>query len=410
MATLRFHLRDAAASGPTPLVLYFSHNSKVAKIPTGQSILPVHWDAAGQKARRAYVGAPELNHFLKSFALQVEAAYTRLKSELGHEPSAAHVREVVVAERAPKRDAQADFLGAYEQFMLIKQIEKSELTLKKYKGLLQHLHDFAAHRRFKLTFAGLDQRFYELFTAYLIQQKGHTNNTVGKYISTLKTFLRWAADRGLNEQVAFNKFKVPNEKSDIIYLTEAELMALCALDLSGNATLAKVRDAFCFGCFTGQRFSDLAAIRSTDIRNGTWYLHQLKGRKTVQVEVPLSEFALEILERYKDSSKPLPMMTNQRMNLYLKELGALAGINEPIKQVRYRGAERLEVTEPKFRFLTTHTARRTFVTLSLEKGMRPEVAMEITGHQSYNIFKKYIVLTSKAKKAEMAAVWKKSSQ
>ncbi len=407
MATLRFHLRDARATAPTPLVLYFSHNSQVSKIPTGQAILPAHWDADGQRARRAYVGSPELNHFLKSFALQVEATYTKLKTELGHEPTAAHVRESVVAERAPKRDEQADFLSAYEQFMQVKQIEKSQLTLKKYHGLREHLRGFADYRRFKLTFPALDLRFYELFTAYLIKEKQHTNNTVGKYVSTLKTFLRWAADRGLNERTDFTKFKVPTEKADIIYLTEAELMTLYHLDLTAQPTLTKVRDAFCFGCFTGQRFSDITSLRPDDIRHDTWYLHQRKGRKTVQIEVPLNEFALDILHRYRDSGQALPTMTNQRTNLYLKQLGELAGITELITQVRYRGAERLQTTEPKYRFLTTHTARRTFVTLSLEKGMRPEVAMEITGHQSYSIFKKYIVLTSKTKRAEMAAVWKK---
>ena len=73
--------------------------------------------------------------------------------------------------------------------------------------------------------------------------------------------------------------------------------------------------------------------------------------------------------------------------------------------VKYRGAEKVEFIEPKYKFIGTHTARRTFVTLSLEKGMRPETVMSITGHKDYNTFKKYIKLTDKVKLAEMNNIW-----
>ena len=89
-------------------------------------------------------------------------------------------------------------------------------------------------------------KFYEKFTTYLIKEFKHSNNTVGKYISNLKTFLRWAVEQNLNTHLYFTKYKVPNEKTDIIVLTENELMKLYTLDLSEKEYLVKVRDVFCF--------------------------------------------------------------------------------------------------------------------------------------------------------------------
>jgi integrase len=88
-------------------------------------------------------------------------------------------------------------------------------------------------------------------------------------------------------------------------------------------------------------------------------------------------------------------------------VGYKAGFNESILMVKYRGVEKVEFIEPKYKFISTHTARRTFVTLSLEKGMRPETVMSITGHKDYHSFKKYIKLTDKVKLVEMNQIWNK---
>lgn len=76
-------------------------------------------------------------------------------------------------------------------------------------------------------------------------------------------------------------------------------------------------------------------------------------------------------------------MSNQKTNFYLKELGKLLEIDTETTRTRYQGHLAIEEIKPKYAFMSTHTARRTFVTLSLEKGMRPETVMEITGHKDY---------------------------
>jgi integrase len=121
--------------------------------------------------------------------------------------------------------------------------------------------------------------------------------------------------------------------------------------------------------------------------------------------VPLNGFALTILNKYKDAYRPLPVMSNQKTNDYLKELGKLVEIDEPTSLTKRRGNEKLTNTQPKYEFISTHTARRTFITLSLEKGMRPEVVMRISGHSNYATFKKYIKISEKVAEVEMNDIW-----
>jgi integrase len=99
--------------------------------------------------------------------------------------------------------------------------------------------------------------------------------------------------------------------------------------------------------------------------------------------------------------------TGARLGDVQKELGQLAEINEPVRIVRYQGAKRVEDRGPKWQFLSSHVARRTFVTISLERGMRPEVVMSITGHRSFKTMKKYIALTEQTRSEAMENVWGK---
>ena len=134
----------------------------------------------------------------------------------------------------------------------------------------------------------------------------------------------------------------------------------------------------------------------------------LKTEKTKDIlSIPLNDFANDIINRHKENDKIQlpPIITNQKMNEYLKELGALAEINDTVERHRYSGNIKKTITTEKYNLITTHTARRTFVTLSLEKGFRPEVVMEMTGHKNYTTFKRYIKITNQVKKEEMNRLW-----
>jgi hypothetical protein len=122
------------------------------------------------------------------------------------------------------------------------------------------LFEFENVNKYKIKFSNIDLLFYDKFTLFLQNDKKQINNTVSKYFDLLKTFLHWAKERNLNHKTDYLKFKTPTQETDIVYLTFDELLKLYNLDLSQNTELDKIRDVFCFQCFTGARFSDIAGL------------------------------------------------------------------------------------------------------------------------------------------------------
>jgi integrase len=406
--TVNYYLDNRSNRKEKNIILYIRGFGKTIILNTKENIDPKQWDNTKQIAKRNYVGHPELNSLLSSIKEKVKSKIRLLsieKDTITYGMIKDEIEKLFSLSRP--FDEKKIVYESFNKFLKVKENGQRFRTIQKYKTLLDHLKSFESNKHYQISFENFNLEFYERFTSYLMKELKHSNNTIGKYVSTLKTFLQWTFDQKIHSNTDFHKFKSPNDKTDIMVLTEQELMNLHTLDLSKNKSLAKVRDVFCFQCFTGQRFSDLESLTWDDIKNDSWYLHTYKTKDII--EIPLSQFAKEILKRYKSEPKPLPIISHQKTNNNLKELCQMAEIDEPITLVRYRGAERIERREPKYNLVTTHTARRTFVTISLEKGMRPETIMEITGHTSYKTFKKYIKITSKVKHIEMNKFWKKPS-
>jgi integrase len=103
-------------------------------------------------------------------------------------------------------------------------------------------------------------------------------------------------------------------------------------------------------------------------------------------------------------------ITNQKLNDYLKELGQLAGIDAPVEVIRFRGGVRESTTVAKRERLGCHTGRRTFVTLSLERGLRPETIMKVTGHRGWKSFQRYVNVTSDAVSESFGSLGGRSSK
>ncbi len=165
--------------------------------------------------------------------------------------------------------------------------------------------------------------------------------------------------------------------------------------------LEKVRDAFLILCYTGLRHSDLIQIKKENISNG--FLKIITQKTKTTLKIPVSRPLQKILNKYHDCD--LPVISLQKMDEYLKILGEKAGLDDDFEKVTFSGNQRIIWKDKKYNFLTTHTGRRTFITLSLEKGMRSETVMKITGHKDMRSFQKYIKLTDTVVKDEMLRVW-----
>jgi len=404
MSSINFYLKSATKKNESLIMMTYLFKGQKFRYCTKLKILPSSWK--NQRVKPNITGWAEINGILDDLSNRVkeierEAIFNKEELTLDMIKRKFLIKSGVI-------EVKKNFFSVYDHFIKESRATKAPNTIKAYEGTKRKLLKFSEKKEIEITFKSVNQIFYEAFVNYLINDLGFLNNSVGKHIKTLKVFLRYAFDHGFTKEVYnYKKFKVFSEDSDIIYLTETELMSLYELENLSDK-LQRVRDNFCFACFTGLRFSDIEKLTNSNIRPD--YL-EIKTEKTKDfIKVPLNYLAKEILSRYTDhfSLKPLPTgISNQKTNEYLKEIGELAKIKDPITLEKYTGSKKKLILKPKYNLLSTHTARRTFVTLSLEKGIRAEVVMAMTGHKSYRTFKKYIKITDRVMQAEMNRVWNK---
>jgi len=139
-------------------------------------------------------------------------------------------------------------------------------------------------------------------------------------------------------------------------------------------------------------YSDVFNLKRSDIKDNHIEVTTIKTADSLIIE--LNNHSKAILDKYKDTAfednKAFPVYSNQKMNDYLKELGELAKINEPVRETYYKGNQRIDEVTPKYALLGSHAGRRTFICNALSLGISPQVVMKWTGHSDYKAMKPYI--------------------
>lgn len=275
-------------------------------------------------------------------------------------------------------------------------------TRTKFHTLGKHLANYDS----KLSINALTEATLDGFIRHLLDN-GIANITIAKYIALLKWFLRWAYNNGYYNGNLHNTFKphlkgISGTNKEVIYLTWDELMEVYNFKFQ-EPYLERTRDVFCFCCFTGIRYSDVAALKRQNVSEDCINIVTQKTSDALKIE--LNKYSKAILDKYKDTPIPnnraLPVITNQKMNDYLKEVGKKVGLDSTQTIVRFKGSERIEKTFYKYELLTTHCGRRTFIVNALYLGIPAEVIMKWTGHSDYSAMRPYIAIVDELKVREM---------
>jgi len=384
---------------------YVREYDQTFTLNTGERIDPTFWDKDSQRANprktkdKIHKGSlKSINQYLNSFENKI---YDITRSIRSKEFNAGFG---VIADELKKQFNKRDtsFFAVYDEFLISKRLNVTRASIQKYERLQKLLLEYEKHHRNKLSFDKITPLFFEKFYSFLVDQKQLLNNTAHKNVQFFKSFMIWTNTNNFTDNTSHRTFKSKAEQNEVIYLTEDELMHLYNMK-PDNERLERVRDLFVFQCFTGVRFSDIENLSWDDIKNSNWNLRTQKTKDIIQI--PLSNYALSILAKYKGWDKPLPVISNQKMNKYLKEICKKAKINDKVKIIQFRGNERIEKTFKKYEVIGSHTARRTFISLSLQKGMKPDVIMAITGHKTYRMMQKYLKIADEHKREEMDKVW-----
>jgi integrase len=264
-------------------------------------------------------------------------------------------------------------------------------TYEKFAAVKNHLSDFDKN----LSFEALTESKLMDYVNYLRTSLDMRNTTIEKQINYLKWFLRWSTKNGYNTNRNFEDFKLKlkSTKKKVIFLTWKELNQLRDCEIPETKKyLERVRDVFLFSCFTGLRHSDIYNLRKSDIKENHIEITTIKTADRLIID--LNNHSKAVLDKYRDihfeNDKVFPVISNQKMNDYLKELAEIAEINEPVRETYYKGNEQVEEVTPKYALLGTHVGRRTFICNALSLGILPQVVMKWTGHNDYKAMRPYI--------------------
>lgn len=156
-------------------------------------------------------------------------------------------------------------------------------------------------------------------------------------------------------------------------------------DFSKNKRLERVRDLFVFGCVTGMRFGNYSRISKQDIQGDFIRVVDLKS-KSKKLSIPLNSISKAILEKY---DYILPNISNQKMNEFIKEVFKEMKFTEDIKKTMKYGDELVDKKSEFWERISSHTARRSFITIMKNNKVPDKVIMSYTGHTSLEVFNNY---------------------
>jgi integrase len=428
---IRFYLSNRAdKKGDYPIRVSISVKGTRLLSTVGYSIAREKWNASGQKVRGNSTNSKGVpSTIINSRLKKITARFIEYECGVRQRPSIEDLKMELSSVtgrlenvRPPK--VSPTLSQYYTEFIR----EESRLnqwsqgTLEPLWATRKHIESAGIYR----SFDDFDEQGLVHFIDHLRNKCMMRENTVRKHFSNLRWFLNWAIRRGYCTEVSIKRYK-PKFKiveKPVIFLTKDELMRLYNYEIPEDGTkvrlldsrgqqyekeikdaeaLARTRDLFCFCAFTSLRYSDMAKLKRTDIVGD--YIHVITQKTNDRLPIDLNEYSKAILDKYRDCRLPddlaLPVLSNQKMNTRIKELGELCGFNEPVTRVSFRAGEKVTEIQPKWQLLGTHAARRTFICTMLSMGISPQIVMKWTGHSDYKAMKPYIDIAESAKAEAM---------
>lgn len=411
MAKVRFNLEKPKSKENTLIRLIYRYNGKKLVYTTKYSIHPKHWNETEGEVRKSYKDHKAMNDYLEYIASTTVATYSKLiieNSKLDNNQFRKALdntlnRVTVVVEK------KTTFLELFEQVIKNVPTKYAPSTLQSFSSAYKLILEYKTARKLKsMNFDDFTFEWNDDFKAFMFDKR-MSDNYYGTILKKIKQVLQEGYKRRLHTNLEFKDFKGLSKEPVFIHLTETELKQLFEYDFSENKTYERARDLFLIGCYSGLRHSDFSTIKPTDFYLETdpatgEVVKTLKvyTQKTKQIiDLPIVHFMIKtILSRYNGNAPE--GMTGQRMNIYLKELCKIAGIDSIATEITYKAGEPIEKTAPKYTFVCTHTARRSFSTNGMASGIDSQILRAATGHKTDKSFSRYNKQTDNDKLKNLA--------
>lgn len=380
-----FYLRSNYVNkeGKTSVMLrIYLNNERLSLGSTGIAITASQWDKDKERIKGRTTDALSTNLQLDNIASGLQAIFRKI--EMSDDLSLERIK----SEFLGKKDEIDTLMQLFEKHNtdISKQvgISVSKATLQKYNVCKHHFSDFLdkQYKRNDLKLTELTYLIIREFDLYLRTVVGQNSNTATKTMKTFKTITLLGQKMGVLLHDPFMNHRFHLEPVNRGFLTDEEILLIANKEI-GIPRLELVRDIFIFSCFTGLAYIDVSNLTPDHIvtlGDKQWIMTQ-RQKTSVETNILLLDIPKAIIDKYCDNpaypkreNKLFPILSNQKMNAYLKEIADLCGIKKN---------------------LTFHLARHTFATMSLSKGVPMESVSKMLGHTNIKTTQIYARITNK---------------
>lgn len=374
-------------NGKVPLCARITIDGEKVKFSLKSEVSSAIWDPKSGRGKGQTKEALQLNRYLDSIKGQMIMHYHSL-SEANEVVTASMVRDAFLGTNIKSNTLLAVFEEFNDRQEKLIGIDLAQSTFNKYDLTYRRLKEFlkVKMRKNDILLCQVDRNFVMDFEAYLKIEYSLDTNSSEKLMRIFKRITTMCFKNGQMPKDPFCDHKLKKVKKDRGYLTKSELESI--IDYKpDNKRLEKVRDIFLFCCFTGYDYSTTAALTDKNIvtdDDGSIWIETHRIKTGTLSKVKLLDIPLSILKKYelkRDGDFLLPVMSNAKYNLYLKEIASICGIEKN---------------------LTSHLARHTFATtVTYANGVSIESISKMLGHTKISTTQIYARIVDKTVSNEM---------
>lgn len=379
-------LKDGTAS----IFVRVTFSRLSAEVATGKSVMPSQWVATKGRAKGNTLKNKQINAFLDQMEYTLHDLTLQIQRE-GKQVSAKEILNRYKNLNAPKIGILALYAEHNQEQKELVGISVALGTYKRHETSMKLFQEFLWHKYHAKDIAvnEVDLEILQKYQHYLMTVRHNNNNTTVKYLRNLGKVLNLAVSRKIITNSPLEEMKLKIEAVDKGFLNKDELSKL-ALKEFEVSRLEQVRDVFLFCCYTGLAYVDVHSLSDNDIveDGGRLWIRKARHKTSVMCHIPIIKPARDILGKYaplaQTTGKLLPVLSNQKMNAYLKEIAAIVGIDKD---------------------LTTHLARHTFATtVTLANHVSIENVSKMLGHSSIRMTQHYARILDASIENEMVNV------
>lgn len=325
-------LKDGTAS----IFVRVTFSKLSAEVATGKSVMPSQWVATKGRAKGNTLKNKQINAFLDQMEYTLHDLTLQIQRE-GKQVSAKEILNRYKNLNAPKigvlalyvehNQEQKELVGISVALGTYKRHETSMKLFQEFLWYKYHAKDIAVNE--------VDLEMLQKYQHYLMTVRHNNNNTTVKYLRNLGKVLNLAVSRKIISSSPLGDMKLKIEAVDKGFLNKDELNRLATKDFD-VLRLEQVRDVFLFCCYTGLAYVDVHSLVDSDIiEDGSrLWIRKARHKTNVMCHIPIIKPARDILEKYaplaQTTGKLLPVLSNQKMNAYLKEIAAIVGIDKDL--------------------------------------------------------------------------------